>query len=107
MQERLWTRGQSSSRCGGCPAGPLRPRAPRVLEHTALQMIKLIDFKHATLKGFAMPLAPVILIGFVVVTTSSGASPRACVETQRVMVAVGHPADLVRLGGQGGDVRSP
>lgn len=52
MQERLWTRGQSSSRGGGCPAGPLRPQAPRVLEHTALQMIKLIDFKHAHLEGF-------------------------------------------------------
>lgn len=54
-----------------------------------------------------MPLAPVILIGFVVVTTSSGASPGARVETQCVVVAVGNPADLVRLGGQGGDVRSP
>lgn len=54
-----------------------------------------------------MPLAPVILVGFVVVAPSPGASAGPRVEPQRVMVAIGHPACLVRLGGQGGDVRSP
>lgn len=54
-----------------------------------------------------MPLAPVVLVGFVVVAPSPGAGAGARVEPQRVVVAVGHPAGLVRLGGQGGDVRSP
>lgn len=79
---------------------------PRAAAQSPVQMIKLINWSpHRWSGAWAVKaqLAPVVLVRVVIAVPS----PAAGAESQSAVVAIGHTAERVGLGSQGGHIGSP